>query len=129
MNVGTVIIVPVSLCMGFPVFLLSIVSEKEKRLIEIMKINGMKMSNYWMVSYFFNYLLYTVVIFVFMFWGRYVFRFNMFTNTNFLLLFIIFNGWGMAQISWAFFVSVFINKAQVASIAGYGIAVYFMAIA
>jgi len=53
----------------------------------------------------------------------------MFEKTSFALMFVVLNGWGMAQISWAFFASVFLNKAQVASIVGYGIAVYFMAIA
>ena len=41
---------------------------------------------------------------------------------------MVFNGWGMAQISWAFFTSVFINKSTLAAIVGYGIAVYFMVV-
>jgi ABC-type multidrug transport system fused ATPase/permease subunit len=52
----------------------------------------------------------------------------MFVQTSIWLQLVVFNGWGMAQISWAFFTSVFINKAQTASIVGYGIAVYVMAI-
>lgn len=75
MNVATVIVVPICLCMGFPIFLLSIVTEKEKRLLEIMKINGMKMSNYWMVNYVFNYLFYLLTVAIFYFWGSYVFQF------------------------------------------------------
>jgi hypothetical protein len=60
---GTVLL-PVCLMMGFPIFLFNVVNEKEKRLIEIMKINGLKMSNYWITSFFFNYIfMATVVIF------------------------------------------------------------------
>ena len=96
MTVVTIIVMPLSLCMGFPVFLLAIVNEKEKRLIEVMKINGMKMSNYWIVNYFFYYIFYFLIMSVYLFFGKFMFKFQVFTNTSLTLLFVALNGWGMA---------------------------------
>jgi len=52
------LIFPICMCMCLPVFLYYIVLEKEKRLLEIMKINGMRMKNYWIVNYLFNLMFY-----------------------------------------------------------------------
>ncbi len=38
-------------------------------------------------------------------------------------------GWGLAQISTAFFISVFLSKSQTASIVGYTVAVWFTTVA
>ena len=104
-------VLPLCLAMGMPVFLLNIVSEKEKRLIENMKINGMNMTYYWVSTYVFNYLFYLGVILVYFIFGKYVFQLTLFANTDSKIILVILNGWGMAQISFAFFISVFINKA------------------
>lgn len=96
MQVLCLILVPCCLVLGFPVFLLSVVHEKERRLIEIMKINGMKMNNYWLVNYLFFYMFYLIVLFVFIFFGRYIFRFSFFVNTGIWVQLVVFNGWGLA---------------------------------
>lgn len=114
--------------MAFPVFLYNIVLEKEKRLLDMMKINGVKMTNYWIINYVFCYLFYLITFLTLYLCGKYVFEFPYFVQSHPGVIFVIFNGWGMAQISWAFFTSVFLSKARTASIVGYGIAVYFMAI-
>lgn len=69
MEVMGILIFPLCLCMGLPVFLYHIVLEKEMRLIETMKINGMKMSNYWISNFSFNLLFYTLTAFSFVFFG------------------------------------------------------------
>lgn len=52
----SIALVPFCMLMGFPLCLFNIVNEKEKRLIEIMKINGLKMVNYWINTFVFNWL-------------------------------------------------------------------------
>jgi hypothetical protein len=42
-------IYPICLTISLPIFLALLVQEKEMRLVEIMKINGLKMRNYWIV--------------------------------------------------------------------------------
>ena len=86
---------PLCLAMGFPVFMLNIVSEKEKRLIETMKINGMNMTYYWITTYIFNYLFYTAIILLYFFFAKYVFQIYTFTNTAPEIMLVILNGWGM----------------------------------
>jgi hypothetical protein len=55
-----VLVFPVCMCMCLPVFLYYIVLEKETRLVETMKINGMRMKNYWIVNFIFNFILYAI---------------------------------------------------------------------
>lgn len=107
-----VFIYPLCMCMGLPVFIYAIVMEKETRLLEIMKINGMKMSNYWSVNFLFNLIFYLITSFVFLVFGAKVFKLQMFVDTNLPLLCFTLLGWGLSQISLAFLMSVFINKAQ-----------------
>lgn len=125
-GVFAMFIMPVCLVMGFPIFLLTIVSEKEKKLIEVMKINGLNMSTYWIVNYVFFFLYYLITMFVFLFFAKYVFKVQAINDTNFNLILLMYVGWGMAQISWAFFISVFINRSTVAAIAGFGVSIFFM---
>jgi hypothetical protein len=50
-NLAGASLYPLSLSLLLPVFMYSIVLEKEERLIEMMKMNGMKIINYWTVIY------------------------------------------------------------------------------
>ena len=100
------------MCMGLPVFIYAIVLEKETRLLEIMKINGLKMSNYWSVNFAFNIVFYFLTCFIFLVFGMKVFKLQMFVETNLALMFFTLLGWGLAQISLAFLLSVFISKSQ-----------------
>jgi len=52
-----VLIFPISLSLLFPVFLYTVVLEKEEKLIQMMKMNGMKISSYWLVYFIFNLIL------------------------------------------------------------------------
>jgi len=63
---------PISLCLLLPVFIYNIVLEKEQKLIEIMKMNGMKMINYWIINFLFNFIIYFLCVFVFCLTGALV---------------------------------------------------------
>lgn len=64
---------PYCLCLSLPVFMYTLVLEKEKKLTESMKINGLQLKNYWIVNYFFNFCYYQVTILHFLFWAKYIF--------------------------------------------------------
>ncbi len=96
MSLLGIFIYPVCLCMCMPVFIYQIVLEKETRLLESMKINGMKMKNYWIVNFFFNLGFYSITILLFLFFGISVLKLKFFESTNLMLMFIIFFGWGLA---------------------------------
>ena len=53
-NVLGAVIWPVAISISMPAFLHAIIIEKEFRLLENMKINGLQMRNYWFVQFIFN---------------------------------------------------------------------------
>lgn len=53
-------IFPSCLCLSLPIFIYALVLEKETKLVETMKINGMKMYNYWIINFLFDLLIYMV---------------------------------------------------------------------
>ena len=56
-NFVAALVFPIALSLLFPVFLYTVVLEKEEKLIQMMKMNGMKISSYWIVYFVFNFLL------------------------------------------------------------------------
>lgn len=123
------IMLPMCLCLGMPVYMYRLVLEKEQRLTETMKINGLILHNYWIVNFLFNYLYYMITAIIYMLAGTFVFRIPVFLKTNTLIFLLITNGWGLAQVSFAFLMSVFIQKSSTASIVGYGLSIYLMIMA
>jgi len=113
-NVAGVTIYPVAISLLMPLFMYTIVLEKESKLIEIMKINGMKMKNYWLSNFTFNLILYAATIIVFNLFGIGL-SLTMFTQTSPMLLFIIYFGWGLCQIGMAFFFQAFLSNAKTAT--------------
>jgi hypothetical protein len=105
------LIFPALLSVTMPSFLYQMVLEKEQRLIENMKINGLRMKNYWVVNYLFNYCQYLVSASCFFLFGKYVTKFTFFTDTVPEVIILAFLGWGLNQVSMAFFISCFINNS------------------
>ena len=79
---------PMAVSLLMPLFLYTIVLEKESKLIEIMKINGMKMRFYWLSNFAFNFLLYSATMLIFNLFGSLCLGLTLFTQTNVLLLVI-----------------------------------------
>lgn len=115
---------PMAVSLLMPLFMYTIVLEKESKLIEIMKINGMKMRFYWLSNFTFNFLLYTVTMFIFNVIGGVVLKLSLFTDTNLFLLFLIYFGWGLCQVGMAFFFQAFLSNARSATIIGYIISLW-----
>jgi hypothetical protein len=90
-----VLVYPVLLSLSLPMFLYTIVLEKEQRLIQNMKINGLRMLNYWSVNYFFNFCIYTVTMSVYFLFGKFVSRLTFFTDTHPAAILLGFFGWGL----------------------------------
>jgi hypothetical protein len=106
---------PMAISLLMPLFMYSIVLEKESKLVEIMKINGMKMRFYWLSNFTFNYGLYAVTMLIFNLIGGVALRLSLFTDTNPGLLFIIYLGWGLCQVGMAFFFQAFLSNARSAT--------------
>lgn len=115
---------PLGLSLLMPVFLYAVVTEKEERLLEIMKTNGLSMVSYWTVTFLFNFILTAITFSIFYFFGTFVLKLSYFTETSSVLMIVVLLGWAIAQISMTNFVQVFINKAKSATIIGYFMAVF-----
>jgi hypothetical protein len=85
-NVAGATFYPMAVSLLMPLFLYNIVLEKESKLIEIMKINGMKMTYYWLSNFTFNFLLYSLTMTIFNIFGSVILGLSLFTQTNAMLL-------------------------------------------
>ena len=114
-NFVGVIFFPVSVSLLMPLFMYTIVLEKESKIIEMMKINGLKMKYYWFCMFIQNMTIYSFIMLIFFFFSYVVFRFNIFTHTSLLLQLIIYIGWGLCQNSIAFFFQAFISNSKIST--------------
>jgi hypothetical protein len=110
---------PVLLSLAMPVFLYNIVMEREYKLLMYMKINGMQMQFYWIVNYFCNFVYFTCSALIYYIFGRWIAGLTLFSETQPVILGLLFIGWGLCQISLAFTYSSFFEKQQSAQVVGY----------
>lgn len=118
------VVIPVLFSLCLPVFLYNIVLEKESRLIQNMKINGLQMKNYWIVNSVFNFTTYLITSTSSFYFGKYVLGLIVFHETNMKFFCILIFGWGLNQVSLAFLFSVFFQSSQAASMVGYTYAIF-----
>jgi len=126
LNIMGASLYPISLSLLMPVFMYAVVLEKEERLQELMKMNGMRMRTYWLVNFGFDYLIYTLTVGVFMLFGYVVVALQFFTQTNPVIMWLLLLGWGISQIALAFFFQVFISKARTATVWGYLLSIFIV---
>lgn len=86
---------PLALSLLLPIFMYTIVLEKEEKLLEMMKMNGMRMQVYWAVTYLFFFLVSFLTFSVFYLFGYFVLDLDFFVDTGFLVIFTIFIGWAL----------------------------------
>jgi hypothetical protein len=127
-NTVSALIFPIALSLLFPVMLYGLVLEKEEKLVQMMKMNGMKITNYWAVYFLFNFLLCTITNIVFFLLGAFALNTQFFTATSPLLLILVAVGWSISQIGMAAFFQTFLSKSRSANIIGYIVAIWTMMI-
>jgi hypothetical protein len=86
---------PLALALLLPVYMYSIVQEKEDKLIQIMKMNGLQMWKYWVNHFLFDMVLFYVMVFIFCVFGILILQQTYFKETNFFLQIIVYTGWGI----------------------------------
>ena len=126
LNLVGIIMYPTSLSLLMPLFMYNIIIEKERQLIDIMRINGLKMRNYWISYFIFNYILYLVTAILFILFGNFVFGLNLFKDTSFLLISLTLLIWGLAQIGLAYFFQSFLSNGRATSIIGYILSIWLI---
>jgi len=103
-----------SICMALimPMFVYSIVYDKEKKTLITMKMNGMKMYYFWLANFVFDYLIYWSFVLFFFLIGGIMFGIRVFLETSTGLQLTVYAVWGFSQISMAFFFSCFFSRAR-----------------
>lgn len=113
---------PFIMMLMLPVFMYTIVLEKQGRLRDMMSLMGLKMHNYWIVTFIFFYIMYCIQSLVFVIMCV-ILQFR-WMHASPVVLLLIFGFWGINIISIAFFLSSFIGKAIVAVVGGYLVAIF-----
>ena len=115
---------PLGLSLLMPVFLYMVVSEKEERQIEIMKMNGLDAKHYWVNFFIVSFLLSMVTSLNMYVIGTWIIDITFFKDTSFVLLWVTFIGWAIAMISLTSFVQIFISNSKTATIVGYLLSIF-----
>eukprot|EP01133_Synstelium_polycarpum_P015460 gene15460-18343_t len=106
---------PFALSFLLPLFVFSIVIEKQERLRDMMLMMGLRMRNYWIVTYLFNFLLYAFAL-VIVVGVSIIFKFSVFTEGSGFAMFLLLFGWGNAMITFSFFLSTLFQRTRTATI-------------
>lgn len=77
---------PLALSLLLPIFMYVIVLEKEEKLLEMMKMNGMRMKDYWLMTFIFSLTLTTVTYILFYLFGYFILGLSFFTETSLILI-------------------------------------------
>ena len=120
MAVATVsfIFLPLVFMFLLPVFMYSVVEEKQERLFEFMKIMGVRTPVYWLANYTFDMTLYNCILVVSFILGRWMVRSPFFLGDPLAALLLLI-AWGHCLIGSAYLFAVFFTKARRAASAGY----------
>ncbi|KAK5583708.1 hypothetical protein RB653_005306 [Dictyostelium firmibasis] len=109
---------PFALSFIMPLYIYSIVYEKQEKLRDLSLMMGLKIRNYWFMTYIFNFLIYAIII-VFVVGVSSIFKFAVFAKGSQLAMFLFLFAWGNSMITFSFFLSTFFKKTRAASIFGY----------
>ncbi|KAM9979550.1 hypothetical protein ACTFIY_008779 [Dictyostelium cf. discoideum] len=109
---------PFALSFVLPLFMYSIVYEKQEKLRDLSLMMGLKMRNYWIMTFIFNFLTYVVIVSVITLICSAA-KVSLFVKGSPFALFLLLLLWGLSMVSFAFFLSTFFKKTRAASIFGY----------
>ena len=105
-----------------PPFISAIVTDKQDKILLLMRMSGLRIYVYWIVTYLY-YLANFVVVTGSMYVVAVLFRMRIFTQTDPLLLILALILWGNALIALSFLFSTFFNSARTASMLSYFIVI------
>ena len=89
-----------------------------------MKMNGLDVRHYWVNFFIVSFLLSMITSINMYIFGTFIIDITFFKQTSFALLWLIFIGWAIAQISLTSLIQVFINNSKTATIVGYLLSIF-----
>ena len=89
-----------------------------------MRMNGLKLKFYWICTFIFNFAISMITFTIFYVFGTYVLELSFFVNTSGAIMWIMFIGWGIAQIGMTNLVQIWIRNGKSATIIGYIMSIF-----
>ena len=102
---------PLGVMFLFPLFVMAIVSEKELKLREMMKMMGMGNTAYWLNNFAYDLMVYLVQMTLFLVIGA-IFNVELITGPAGIITVLLYVGWGIAQIGMSFVFSAFFSRTR-----------------
>ena len=109
-------IYPFVISLLMPLFIYTIVNEKDKKIFQFLKINGLKMRYYWISNFIVDFCIYAITALLFVIFEIYVFKLRFFGESSTLLIILTFLGWGFSQIGLSYFFQAFISKEKISTV-------------
>eukprot|EP00727_Mastigamoeba_balamuthi_P009933 m51a1_g5562 hypothetical protein (816) ;mRNA; f:577506-581091 len=124
----TAYLTPFALSFLMPVYIYTIVHEKQQRLREMMRMMGLWMPMYWAINYVYDVLMYLVVCIIYIAIGL-AFQLRVFTIAPAGVQVCFYLGFGLSQVSLSFFFSAFFSRSRNATIGSYMIVIFSILLA
>lgn len=113
-----VFLYPIALSIQLPVYIYILVMEKSDKLIEMMKMHGLKMPTYYLINYLWNMTMLIGVICLFWVVGAAI-KLRFFLETHPLTLAVFFFGWTQSLVCLSFLLASVIQSKRAATVIGY----------
>ncbi|KAF9186902.1 hypothetical protein BGZ51_001692 [Haplosporangium sp. Z 767] len=107
------ILYPFGVSFLLPIFVITLVKEKEDRILVMMRMSGLKSITYYVAHYIHFYALHVIASLMFICAGL-AFQMPFFTQIDPGVFILLFFFWGHVQIALAFFLSCFFSKSRTA---------------
>lgn len=89
-----------------------------------MKMNGLDSKHYWINFFIVSFILSTITSLNMFIFGKYIIDIDFFKLTSAVLLWTVFIGWTIAQISMTSLIQIFITNSKSATIVGYLLSIF-----
>jgi ABC-type multidrug transport system ATPase subunit len=114
---------PIALVLQLPLYMYVSVMEKERNLRQCQLNHGMSLLLYHVSSFIFNMCMYSCIVIFMVIVGNIV-GLSFFSETGQDVLVFFFIGWGLSMVSFAMFLSSFVNSSRTATVIGYSVVLF-----
>ena len=95
LSLFSILLVPLSLSLGVPLILYSIVHDKEYKIRHLLEINGLKIVNYWLATFFYNFWILNLVSIVFIGFAYLFVDIDFYQDTSKVVLIYVIGIWNI----------------------------------
>ena len=124
--IASMIVIPLSMSLGVPFILYNIVYEKDHKIRHLLQINGLKIKNYWLSTFVYNFCTLSLVSLFYLSFAYFFVDIDFYKKTSLVCIFYVFGVWNLNQISFSIFLSMFIEKEITAKLIGFNFSIFIV---